>query len=116
MPEPIGADLEARSDREARVTERQKLSEVGQVYITLTAARQYLEASRRTHEAPLEGEEAARRELAELLLDAVRIEGDLEDPERWRFRRKSERIDISARVVREGRFMTVLSVTARRYP
>ncbi|MBI2374751.1 MAG: hypothetical protein HYV07_12215 [Deltaproteobacteria bacterium] len=98
------------------MTERQKLSEAGQVYITLAAARQYLEASRRTHEAPLEGIEDARRELHELLLDAVRVEGDTEAPERWRYRRKSERIDVSARVVREGRLMIVLSITARRYP
>ena len=96
-------------------SEKLKLSEVGQVYVTLASARQYLAASRQTHEAPLNGEEDARRELTELLLDAVRVEGDTSNPERWRYRRKSERIDISARVVREGRLMVVLSVTARTY-
>jgi hypothetical protein len=95
-------------------TPRPPLSSQGQINITLAAARQYSAASKRTHDETL-GIEEARRELLELLSQAVRVEGDTEAPERWRFRRKSERIDITARVVREGAIMSVVSVTARPY-
>lgn len=94
---------------------RPRLSAAGQVYVTLAAAREYARASQRTHEEPMR-EEEARRELTELLLDAVRVEDDTEDPERWRFRRRRDSIDISARVVRDGRLLVVVSVTARGYP
>ncbi len=95
-------------------TPRPPLSSQGQINITLRAAKQYVGASRATHDEAL-GIEESRRELLELLSQAVRIEGDTETPERWRFRRKSERIDITARVVREGGIMSVVSVTARSY-
>lgn len=91
-----------------------RLRTVGQVYVTLAAAREYAAASRQTHVRAL-GEEEARRELTELLLDAARITGDTETPERWRYRRTSANIDISARIVREGDLMVVVSITARSY-
>ncbi|MBI4822427.1 MAG: hypothetical protein HY791_39570 [Deltaproteobacteria bacterium] len=97
------------------MTARQRLSEIGTVFVTLTAARSYLAASARTHDERLDGEESARRELTLLLLEAVRVQGDTETPERWRFRRRSERIDITARVIREGPLAVVLSVSARPY-
>lgn len=98
-----------------RPTDRKPtLADAGQVYVTLRATQDYAAASRTTHDEPL-GIEEARRELTELLLDAVRVEGDTETPERWRFRRKSEHIDITARVVRERGGVSVVSVTARSY-
>lgn len=57
----------------------------------------------------------AQADLAELLRDAYRVTGDTETPERWRYRRSSERIDVTARVVREGRMAVIVSVSVRGY-
>lgn len=94
-----------------------KLCEVGQVYVTLAAARQYAESARHVY---AEGEtlqiEEARRELTELLLDAHRVQGDTETPERWRFRRQSVGVDLNVRIAREGRLLVVVGLTARVQP
>lgn len=87
---------------------RNRLGETGQVYVTLAAAQTY--AAQRGLQI-----EAARRELTEHLLDATAVSGGRDDVELWRFRRSSSGVDISARIVREGRLAVVISVNARRY-
>lgn len=80
-----------------------RLGTLGQVYVTLAAAEQY----QRTTDMRIE---EARRDLTELLLDArEQTSGS------YRYRRKSDGVDISARVVREGKLLVVVSVNARGY-
>lgn len=81
------------------------LSETGQLYVTLRAAREYAAALAL-------GEEHARRELTELLLDARRRTEDAPPYERWR--RRTSAVDVSALVSREGRLAVVVTVDARR--
>lgn len=57
--------------------------------------------------------EEARRELTELLLDA-RL-GEEGPPALYRARSRATQLDISARVVQEGRLLVVLAVSAREY-
>lgn len=83
---------------------RPRLGEQGQVFITIAAAQSYAECRR------LRPEEA-RRELTELLLDAR--EGST--PGAYRARSRVSQIDISAKVVREGRLLVVVSASAREY-
>lgn len=82
-----------------------RLGDRGQVYVTLAAAEQYAEARRLSIEA-------ARRELTELLLDA---RPHASDPAAWRARSRTTQIDITARVVIEGRLLVVVSAHARDY-
>lgn len=89
------------------MTESAHLGGTGCVYVTLRAAREYAAGTEL-------GDEQARRELTELLLDARR-QGDTSDPyERWRFRRRSAGVEISALVSREGRLAVVVTVEAHR--
>lgn len=88
------------------------LADEGQVYVTHAAAKQYADASRRTHDEEL-SIESAHRELTELLLHARRVGGRDEKTERWRYRSREERIDITARIAREGPLLVVVSVSAR---
>lgn len=81
------------------------LGTTGSVYVTLAAAREF-GAVERIHD-----DEAARRELTELLIDAKQ---SATDPDQWRTRKRSTGIDVSARVVREGRLMIVTSTSTRR--
>jgi hypothetical protein len=83
-----------------------RLGETGQVYVTLAAARVYA-----AHEG-LEIE-SARRELTEDLLDARAAGETRTGAERWRFRRRSAGVDISATVAREGRLAVVVAVSVR---
>jgi hypothetical protein len=84
--------------------DRPRLATLGQVYVTLTAAEQY--AKQRSLRI-----EEARRELTELLLDARVL--DEAPPMRIRARSRATQIDVSARVLREGRLLVVVSVEAR---
>jgi hypothetical protein len=81
-----------------------RLSSEGQIYVTLAAAEQWLDAN------DFGGLEEARRDLTELLLDAYRQDGD---PGQVRYRSKSEGIDLQARVVPEGRLIVVVSIHVR---
>lgn len=81
------------------------LATTGQVYVTLAAARTAAAAWR-------DGEETARRRLTELLLDARPVDVAV-SPERWRARRGSTGVDVTAHVVREGRLAVVVACTVR---
>ena len=102
--------------------ERPRLRDAGQVYVTHAAASAYARDAARVYAEgrPLQIEEA-RRELTELAMEAKRIEGDTETPERWRFRRSSLGVDLTARIVRErsqysdATILVVVSITARPY-
>lgn len=83
---------------------RQTLAEIGQIYVSLAAAREFARAERIT-----DGE-AARRELTELLLDARQSP---HDPSLWRMRRRSTGLDISARIKIEGRLYVVTTIGVR---
>lgn len=89
------------------------LAETGQVYVTLAATDTYGEWMAKAGQTM--GYEEARRDLTELLLDARRVQGDTETPERWRRRTNSSGLDLTARVVREGRLAVVVSVVVRGY-
>lgn len=77
---------------------KERLHTIGTVYVTLAAAEQYLRACPR-----LSGVEAARRELTERMLD-----GHMVDDRKARAR--SQDVDITAIVVREGRLLVVTTV------
>lgn len=79
------------------------LSQQGAVYVSHAAAATYA----RDEDIGLE---EARRELTELLLDARQVE---RDPDQWRLRRRSEQLDVTCRVVRDGRLLVVTSVHVR---
>jgi hypothetical protein len=73
--------------------------------VTLRAAREYARATGL-------GDEEARRELTELLLDARPQPGADRPPhESWRFRRRSAGVEISAQVSREGRLAVVVTIS-----
>lgn len=84
---------------------RPTLAETGQVYVSLAAAREFARAEQITS-----GDEAARRELTELLLDAKE---SLTEPGKWRARKRSSGMDVTARVVCEGRLLVVTTVGVR---
>ena len=86
--------------------DRPRLGALGQVYVTLAAAEQYAE------QRQLRPEEA-RRELTELLLDGRVM--DEATPMRVRARSRVTQIDVTARVLREGRLLVVVSIEARDY-
>jgi len=82
------------------------LGTTGTVYVTMAAARSYAGARGL-------GEEEARRELTELLLDAKHQPGADRPPyESWRFRRRSADVEVSATVSREGRLAVIVAVQA----
>ena len=80
------------------------LGQTGRLYVSLAAAREYADAER------IAGDEEARRELHELLLDARQ---DATDPTSWRMRRRSEDLDVTARVAEDGRLLVVTHVSVR---
>lgn len=79
------------------------LGRAGLLYVSHAAAARYAE------QEDLEIEEA-RRELTELLADARQNESD---PTQWRFRRRSEGLDITCRVAVDGKLLVVTSINAR---
>lgn len=84
-----------------------RLSETGQVYVTERAAKTYAEAlGMKLSEA--------RHELTELLMEAHQvgesIPGELES---WRYRSRTEGLDISARVARKPNLAEVVAVNVR---
>jgi hypothetical protein len=88
-----------------------RLGDTGQIYVTWDAAESAHAEHDRWHSPG-----AAARELTALLLDATAGAGDRgmwESPERWRFRRKSVGLDITARVTRQGRLAVVESISVR---
>lgn len=89
--------------------QRPTLAETGHVYVTLSAARTYGAAER------IRGDEEARRELTELLLDARRVEQDERpgEPQLWRMRKRSTGLDITARIAVQGRLHVVVAVNVR---
>lgn len=83
------------------------LYQTGQVYVTFAAAQAY------ARHCDLQLEQA-RRELTEYLHEATRV-GTEDQPELWRRRSRTEALDVSARVSREGRLAVVVSVSVRDY-
>ncbi len=84
-------------------TDRQTLSTRGTVYVSHAAAVEYA----RVRELSLE---PARRELTELLLDAR----ETTTPGQWRYRRRVDGIDISARVQTWNRLAIVTHILIRK--
>ena len=86
------------------------LADTGQIYVTYAAARSYIEHSGLR-------EEEARRELTRLLCRATqRNRGPSETAaELWRYRSRTEAVDISARVVREPPLAIVVAISVRDY-
>lgn len=76
---------------------RERLGDTGQVYVAPATARAY-EQTARTGDL-----ERARQELTEVLLDAKQSDKH----GTWRARRRSDGIDLFARVVPRGRLMVV---------
>ncbi len=80
-----------------------------QILVTLAAARQYAAAKRL-------GEEEARRELTELMLEARQLdEPNRDGTEAWRYRSRTTGLDIHAHISREGRLAVVVHVRVRSY-
>ena len=79
------------------------LGQTGRLYVSLTAAREYGAAER------INGDEEARRELTEILLDAKQTERI----DTWRARKRSTGLDITALVAIEGKLLVVTHVTVR---
>lgn len=93
--------------------ERLTLGRIGNVYVTLAAARRFLEAAGyERHEI-----ESARRELTELLLDARRKGRQATIPADgvWRARRRSTGYDVHAVIHTIGRLLVVATVTVQTY-
>ena len=84
---------------------RPTLADTGQIYVSLAAAREFARAERITS-----GDEAARRELTELLLDAKQ---STSEPGKWRARKRSTGVDITCRIVCEGRLLVVTAIDVR---
>lgn len=89
------------------MSERPRLSQRGQIFVSLAAAAKFAEARR------LRIEEA-RRELTEIMLDAREQSVD-GDRIKCRARSRSTQLDITAQIVQEGRLLVVISVDARDY-
>lgn len=88
--------------------ERRSLGETGQILVTQRAAREYAAARGGL------GDEQARRELTELLIDAKPQPSRNQPPyESWRFRRRSAGVELCASVSREGRLAVIVSVTVQ---
>jgi len=86
---------------------RPTLGETGQIFVTYAAARLFMEpAGYQEHEV-----EAARRALTDLLIDARQQT----DPQSWRTRKRSTKLDISAIIQPEGRLLVVTHVLAQPY-
>lgn len=86
---------------------RPTLGQAGQIFVTYAAARSFIEpGGYKEHEV-----EAARRALTELLIDARQQT----DPQSWRTRKRSTKLDISAIVQPEGRLLVVTYITAQPY-
>ena len=86
---------------------RPTLGQTGQIFVTYAAARSFIEpGGYKEHEV-----EAARRALTELLIDARQQT----DPQSWRTRKRSTKLDISAIVQQEGRLLVVTYITAQPY-
>lgn len=86
---------------------RPTLGQTGQIFVTYAAARSFIEpGGYKEHEV-----EAARRALTELLIDARQQT----DPQSWRTRKRSTKLDISAIVQPEGRLLVVTYITAQPY-
>lgn len=87
-----------------------------EIRIDPIAVREYAQDSARVwaegHRLTLDEAEA---DLRRYLPEARRVEGDTQTPERWRYRRKSTGIDLTARVARVGDVAVVRSITARAY-
>jgi hypothetical protein len=90
------------------MTDAVRLGSTGQIFVSLAAARTYADAEH------LQLEEA-RRELTEILLDATATPAEPGRPEGWRARSRTTGIDVSARIVREGRLAVVVRVQVRHY-
>lgn len=76
------------------------------LYVSLAAAQEYRRHVRAAND------EAARRQLTELLIDAKQSATDLSS---WRMRSKSTGIDITARIAIECRLLVVAHVEVRDY-
>ena len=86
---------------------RPTLGQTGQIFVTYAAARAFVEpGGYQEHEV-----EAARRALTELLIDARQQT----DPQSWRTRKRSTKLDVSAIVQHEGRLLVVTYITAQPY-
>jgi hypothetical protein len=86
---------------------RPTLGQTGQIFVTYAAARAFIEpGGYQEHEV-----ETARRALTELLIDARQQT----DPQSWRTRKRSTKLDISAIVQQEGRLLVVTYITAQAY-
>ena len=86
---------------------RPTLGQTGQIFVTYAAARSFIEpGGYQEHEV-----EAARRALTELLIDARQQT----DPQSWRTRKRSTKLDISAIVQQEGRLLVVTFIMAQPY-
>jgi hypothetical protein len=86
---------------------RPTLGQTGQIFVTYAAARSFIEpGGYQEHEL-----ETARRALTELLIDARQQA----EPESWRTRKRSTKLDISAIVKPEGRLLVVTFVMAQPY-
>lgn len=86
---------------------RPTLGQTGQIFVTYAAARSFVEpGGYKEHEV-----EAARRALTELLIDARQQT----DPQSWRTRKRSTKLDISAIIQQEGRLLIVTYITAQPY-
>ena len=89
-----------------------RLPEIGAVYVSLRAAREY--AATPSDAGAQLGEEEARRALTERLLDARASPGQDRPPyTSWRIRGRHE---LSAMVSTEGPLAVVITVSARRRP
>jgi hypothetical protein len=90
--------------------DRPTLGSLGQVYVTLRAARDYA-AARGLRE------EEARREITEQILEArLTAEAVGDRPATFRRRSRTTGVDITARVVREGQLLLVVAVSVRSVP
>jgi len=86
-----------------------RLHETGQIYVTQAAA----ETMARAAGAHVE---ESRRLLTRLLMHATAGQDDAgmkESPERWRYRRQADGIDITARVARQDDMAVVVAVNVR---
>lgn len=104
MP-PI-AELDALARAYEALVDRSTAPNAAPMFVSLAAGKQYLHQAGYRQEAI----ETARRDLTEILLDARPSQTD---PTLWRARRRSSGVDISARVVQEGRLLIVTVVNAR---
>jgi len=86
---------------------RPTLGQAGQIFVTYAAARSIIEPGGYKEQEV----EAARRALTELLIDARQQT----DPQSWRTRKRSTKLDISAIVQHEGRLLVVTYITAQPY-